>query len=180
MKSILLSLVFLFSLNIYSQDIVKFEKVDSVKKTSAQIYSATKLFIANTWRSAKDVIQNDDKESGNILVKGTIIENVTFFGSVYRYVYTYNVTFKMKDSKCKISIDNIFCDKAYHVASMKDIVRIPVFLGEDCPEISGDLFIGSISRKKAIEMMEILRMQLNDVTDNYIKFVKTETDNSDW
>lgn len=180
MKSILLSLFFLIAFNTYGQDVVKFEKVDSVNKTSSQIYSATKLFIANTWRSAKDVIQNDDKEAGNILVKGSITENVTFFGSVYRYVYTYNVTFKMKDGKCKIIIDNIFCDKAYFVTSMKEIVRIPVFLGENCPDISGDLFIGTISRKKAIEMMEILRIQLSDVTNDYMKFVKSEPEKTDW
>ncbi len=36
--------------------------------TKTHLYSATKMFIAEFWKSAKDVIQNDDKEAGIILI----------------------------------------------------------------------------------------------------------------
>ena len=34
-----------------------FEKIDSVSKNKSQIYSDTKMFIAEYWKSSKDVIQ---------------------------------------------------------------------------------------------------------------------------
>ena len=58
----------------YSQTNFQWEKIDSVNKSKAQIYSDTKMFIAEVWKSANSVIQNDDKESGLILVKGSTIK----------------------------------------------------------------------------------------------------------
>ena len=51
------------------------------------IYSDTKLFIGNYWKSAKDVIQNDDKEGGIILLKGIQLMNVSYALATFTYVY---------------------------------------------------------------------------------------------
>jgi hypothetical protein len=71
----------------------KWEKMDSVSKTKAQIYTDTKMFISEAWKSAKDVIQNDDKDGGVILVKGISSPKINFMMNAYEYVYKYNVSF---------------------------------------------------------------------------------------
>lgn len=50
----------------------RWEKIDSVAKSKSQIYSDTKMFIAETWKSSKSVIQNDDKENGAVFIEGTV------------------------------------------------------------------------------------------------------------
>ncbi len=60
----------LITLSSIAQVDFRWEKIDSVDKSKSQIYSDTKMAIAELWKSAQSVIQNDDKEGGMILVKG--------------------------------------------------------------------------------------------------------------
>ena len=79
MKKIFSILLFTLSVNyLFSQTDFKWEKIDSVPKTKYQIYSDTKMFIAENWKSVQNVIQNDDKEAGLILVKGTTSIDMPF------------------------------------------------------------------------------------------------------
>jgi hypothetical protein len=108
----------LFTLNSLAQNNFEWIKTDSIQKTKEQIYSATKMFIAETWKSSKEVIQNDDKDGGIILIKGkteinweqpvkTGMMKMTIFHDSW---YSYNVTFRMKNSKYQIKIDNVTPD----------------------------------------------------------------------
>jgi len=83
------------------------EKIDSCNKTKEQIYSDTKMFIAENWVSANDVIQNDDKETGSILVKGTITQTEIVTMYSHEWVFSYTVSFLIKDNKFKIKIYNV-------------------------------------------------------------------------
>jgi hypothetical protein len=56
----------------------KWEVTDSSKKSASEIYSETKMFIAKTWKSSNEVIQNDDKEAGIILVKAISLQKESF------------------------------------------------------------------------------------------------------
>ena len=76
-KIILLTLVTFFN-SAFSQTDFKWDKVDSVSKNKGQIYSDTKMFIAEFWKSAQNVIQNDDKEGGMILLKGVSVQSKFF------------------------------------------------------------------------------------------------------
>src|ERR1035437_177176 len=114
--SLFFFLLLLFTLNSLAQSNFEWVKTDSIQKTKEQIYSSTKMFIAETWKSSKEVIQNDDKDGGIILIKGKTEINweqpvsmakMTIFHDSW---YSYNVTFRMKNSKYQIKIDNVTPD----------------------------------------------------------------------
>jgi len=73
----------------FGQSTFRIERVDSVSKTKSQIYSDTKMFIAETWKSANDVIQNDDKENGMILIKGVTIQSKYYQMNDHKWFYSY-------------------------------------------------------------------------------------------
>ena len=56
--------------NVFGQQNFQWERTDTISKTKSQLYADTKMFIAEEWKSAQNVIQNDDKETGSILIKG--------------------------------------------------------------------------------------------------------------
>lgn len=165
MKKLSIFLFGLVSFTAIAQTNFKWEKVDSVNKTKAEIYSDTKLFIAQQWRSAKDIIQNDDKETGVIFLKGSITKKVPFMLSNYIYVYQYSVTFKMKDGRFRISITDVYCEKAY-MEGKGDVTKIDPFEKEECPE-TGTLTSPGLPKKKAIIMMEEVKADLQQIVDNY-------------
>ena len=75
MKKILyliIAVVFVFDFG-FGQENFKWEKSDTIPKTKSQLYSNTKMFIAENWKSAKTVIQNEDIEAGIIFLKGKMI-----------------------------------------------------------------------------------------------------------
>jgi hypothetical protein len=151
------------------------EKTDSVTKTKAQIYSDTKMFIAITWKSAKNVIQNDDKEGGIILLKGSTTREVFYLGTTWYYVYYYNVTFRMKDNKFKIVIDNLYCESAYNSKGGVPN-KIEPFLGDECPpNASMGFSTPGIPKKQAISMMASLLNDFQPIIDDYVKYINTSS-----
>lgn len=158
---------------------LRFEKVDSVSKDKNQIYSDTKMFIAKTWRSSKDVIQNDDKEAGVIIVKGISLMKSYFMMNYYYYDYRYMVTFRFKDNKFKVTIDNIYCDRAYGDNQSAYISKIEPFEGDNCPE-TGTISHPGVPRKKAKIMMQELRNELQSIVDSYSAEIKSAKPAGDW
>jgi len=155
------------------------EKTDSIPKTKSQIYSDTKIFIAKTWKSAQNVIQNDDKESGNIIVKGSSIQKVNQYMNVFTYVYNYTVMFKMKDNKIKIIIDNVYCESAVPVGQAKfDIPKIEPFEGEYVKG-EGGIMTSTLPKKKAVSMMASLKADLQTIVNDYIKTMKTTSSSNE-
>jgi hypothetical protein len=104
--SLFFFLLLLFTLNSLAQSNFEWVKTDSIQKTKEQIYSATKMFIAETWKSSKEVIQNDDKDGGIILIKGKteinweqpIKTGMTKMTISHDSWYSYNVTFSLNYS----------------------------------------------------------------------------------
>ena len=170
--------LFLFTLT-FGQTNFKWEKVDSIQKTKSKIYSDTKMFIAETWKSSKEVIQNDDKDGGIILIKAISIKKVAHMGGDYVYVYNYNVTFKMKDNKYKIIIDNVSCESAYGSPSNVAHSKIEPFDEDNCPELKTTPNEFALPKKKAITMMTSLKNELQTIIDNYDKYIKTSSNSSD-
>ena len=173
MKKIImiLLLIIFFVKNNLGQTNFQWEITDSIQKSKSIIYSETKLFISEAWKSSNDVIQNDDKESGIILVKAIQIKNFTFAMGTYEYIYNYTVTFRMKENKFKFTIDNVYCESARMTSSRSYIVKIQPFDGENCPE-TGTFGSPGLPKKKAIILMKSLKEDLQKLADNYIAFIK--------
>lgn len=175
---ILTFLLNLTLLNSFSQTDFKWEKTDSVAKTKTQIYSDTKLFIAESWKSAQDVIQNDDKESGMILIKGIIKEEIVYGLSPYTYYYGYTVTFLMKDNKFKILLNNVTCNTTVApVGARYTIPCLPPFEGENYPDVPN---WANLSKKKQKELMSNLKADLQGIVDSYLISIKKQSINSGW
>ena len=77
----------------------KWDKIDSIQKNQNELYSITKMYIGETWKSAQSVIQNDDKEGGSILVKGLSVQSLFFQMNDHRWTFSYTVKFLFKDNK---------------------------------------------------------------------------------
>lgn len=173
----IIALIFVLN-NSDAQENFKWEKTDSLNKTKEQIYSDSKLFIAKTWNSANDVIQNDDKEAGIILLKGASIRKVNFMSGEYVYIYKYTMTIKMKNGKYKIELNDVYCDKAYMTGSSSNIVKIEPFEGDNCPP-TGTMRAMGLPKKQAIIMMADFKKSLQDIVDSYEKAIK-KTDKDEW
>lgn len=148
----------------------KWDKVDSVNKTKSQIYSDTKMFIAQTWKSAQDVIQNDDKETGSILIKGSTKQSITYGVSPYNYFYNYTITFLMKDNKVRIILENVTCSNMFITGSNVTVSCLPTFEGENYPNTESSM--SNLSKKKQRELMFNLKNDLQLIVDSYTKSVK--------
>jgi hypothetical protein len=179
---VVITITFFSLISSFAQKDFKWEKVDSIQKTKEQIYSDTKMFIAKEWKSAQNVIQNDDKEGGQILVRGNSTQKVDHGLNVYTYVYNYSVTFKMKDNKYKIIIDNVYCENAVPVGAARySILKIEPFDGLYVKGKTG-MMEQTLPEKKAVKMMEDLKNELQTIVNDYEKQIKikSSTNGSDW
>lgn len=167
MKKVILfvcgSLIFAAS---FGQVNFKWEKTDSIPMTKSQLYSTTKMYIAEFLNSSNEaVILNDDKEAGVIFVRAfvdIIAENHNI------YTYDYNVTFKMKDGKYKLMIDNVHCSSAIRGECIEPIDGTPY-----SNKTSG------ISNKKAVSMLADLKFRLQIIVDVYVTQVKKASSKKD-
>lgn len=175
---LLTCLLVLLTFTAKSQNVFVFEKVDSSKFNKAQLYAATKQFIATTWRSAAAVTQNDDKENGIITIRGSNTQNVSIIAG-YAYVYSYDVTFRVKDNKYKVVLDNVVCDRAYMTTSTASIVKIQPFEGENAPE-TGTFGNPGIPKKNAIKMMANLKAELAAILTKYSEEITKPITTEDW
>ncbi len=185
MKKLILTAIAILTITFsFSQTNFQWEKIDSVAKTKAQIYSDTKMFISETWKSAQNVIQNDDKDAGMILVKGASIQTAYYgkgmMGQTYKYIYHYTVKFYMKDGKYKMILDEVKLDKAYMVGSTYTITPIEPFDGDNCPE-TGTIKHMGCPKKSVIIMMAEFKAELQNIVDSYEKYIKTTSaSNTGW
>lgn len=173
MKKVLLIalMAMFFTVNGFSQDNFKWDIKDSIPKSKDKIYALTKLFIADYWKSAQNVIQSDDKESGIILIKGNIVIHKYFQLNDHEYIFPYTVKFYMKDKKYRIIIDNIYCESAR--CEQYEWPKLPVTF-----EYPG-YFKTSLSKDKFSEIIKEVFNDMELIINNYKKFLSDSDQNTD-
>ena len=107
MRFTLLSLIILVSLSsdtLGQNKLIVDVVIDSLSGSRDDLFSKSKMFIAENWNSAQDVIQHDDREAGLILVKGinrvTVKENLGFVAVTHSFKHI--AKFYHKDRKSRI------------------------------------------------------------------------------
>jgi len=179
MKKVLLPIIFMIMcVSSFAQNF-EFSKTDSIPMKKDEIYSKTKMFITDTWKSSKAVIENDDKEGGIIQLKGIYkTKGVFTLAGNYYYIYGYTVRIRMKDNKYKVEIYDVICKDVACTASGRTGILIQPFEG-DGKDVKTSNFFGGISKKKAIEMMAELKGDLNSIIIAYSDCIskQTKTDN---
>ena len=178
MKKLLLFLMINSCLGLYAQGSFEFSKTDSSSLSKADIYTKTKMFISDTWKSSKSVIENDDKEGGVIQIKSFIIKEFKMdaFGTGHYYKYVYSVKFRIKDNKFNIKIYDLRCVEAKNAKYVgdTDAPLIQPFDGEPIEKTSN--LWGGISKSKAIDMMSYLKNNMNYIIQEYSKYMLKKDD----
>jgi hypothetical protein len=163
-RQLLLMLFLTTGLISYGQVDFKWDVIiDSLDLNRDQLYSKTKLFIGETWKSAQDVIQNDDKEAGVILVKGLCVKNIFFQMNDHRWTFSYNVKFYVKDKKCRIVIDNVYCESAR--CGQYEWPHMPV--ADKYPTEKGPKNTG-LYEDRYLELMNLVKLDLQMIVDTYV------------
>jgi hypothetical protein len=82
-------------------------KVDGVTKD--QLYNRAKIFFVKNYKSANDVIQLDDKETGQIVGKGIIkvIHNTELIGGPFEAKFSHTLSVTVKDGRYKYEFTNL-------------------------------------------------------------------------
>ncbi len=159
-----------------AQSNFKWDKIDSIAKNSDEIYSITKMFIGETWKSAQDVIQNDDKTGGMILVKGLSIQTINYQLNDHTWRFSYTVKFLFKDSKYRIVIENVYCEAAR--CAEYEWPHMPV--ADTYPSEKG-LRTTGVSQERYLEIMAALKQELQSIVDGYKQYLDTpKSNNGDW
>ena len=171
MKKTIFLFAFIFATIATFAQSYKIEKVDSVAKSKDEIYSETKAFIARSWNSAQDVIQNDDKEAGIIILKGIIVEEVyatKMSPDPTKYVYSYTFKFLMKDNQYKIVVEDVSCDRASCLN-----YRWPSIEISDSPIYPGYVKC-SLKEEKYMALIESVKTRLNLIVKSYEESLNTK------
>ena len=84
--------------------LLKYEEVVEVSGQSKdELYDKLRRFVVLNYNSANNVIQLDDKDSGNIIVKGLIPYDINW-GGVSSYNSRHTLDIKVKDGRYKYEI----------------------------------------------------------------------------
>jgi hypothetical protein len=164
--------------NLYSQENFRWEVTDSIEKPQAQIYSETKMFIAEKWKSAQSVIQNDDKDAGLILVKAIFVYYPKN-SNQFTYTYAYSVKFMFKENRFRIILSDVFNESAHVKGLHGEINHIEPFEGDNAPKQERMKYFG-LSKEKVILLRDNLKADLQSVVDSYIAFITKENSTGDW
>jgi len=173
MKKLFLSGVLFFIVSYsFAQKDFQWDVIDTISKTKSEIYTDTKLFIAETWNSAQSVIQNDDKEGGVILVKGITKVSTFFQLNPHDYTYKYTVKFFQKEGRFKIVLDEVHCTSA--LCQMNEWPKVE-------PTEDYSKKVGGVPTKRLEPMMIELKANLQAIVDAYlIKIKNPSVKANDW
>lgn len=86
---------------------VVYEEVDSVTAPKDELYQRSKIWLVNSFKSAKEVIQIDDKGSGQIIGKGNFDYPITVIFETAMWTCYFSVQIDCRDNKARIRIYDI-------------------------------------------------------------------------
>ena len=95
------------------------------------------------------------------------------------YTYKYTVKFQAKENRCRIQIYDIECIEANQIGFGKtlEIPLIQPFMGDDTDQKTKSMGKG-ISKKKAVELMEDLKLYFNSMILSYEKQLLNSIDDN--
>lgn len=173
-KYILITMSFLAVLKTTAQKDFRWEKIDSTTKTKNELYAVIKTFVAENWRSANDVIQNDDKENGIVILKGLTSTITSKFQLNYHdYTYQYTIKFLIKENKYKIVLENVHCYRA----TCANYTWPDLEPTEDTTHKQA-----GVPAEKVAEIMQALRNELSALFNRCVAGIErpAETGNGEW
>lgn len=156
-----------------AQGVVASETKEVVASAS-QLYGFTKMFVADTWTDANEVIVNADETTGVVQVKAITRLEVPQLLIRCVYDYSYAVKFRIKDNKYRIEVYDVNCIRAKQVGSGSslDVPLIEYFDGEQPKGKTKSMGKGA-SKEEAKKMMDDLRSEFNGIISLYAKYIES-------
>jgi hypothetical protein len=158
MKTFLILLVTLLSLPIFSQVKSEYERIyenDTCKQS--YLYSKSKMYIADVFRSANNVIQNDDPSFGSLICKGTIEVSLGYY-------FDFTLKIRVKDGASKITVTDISNTFApYKYATLE----INNFRG---------IWKDNLTEKQYNGIMEQVNKEMESIVSSYYRHMDSEDD----
>jgi cation transport regulator ChaB len=177
-KLILVSALLCLSTSAFAQHNFEWDVIDSCSKTKEQLYSDSKIFIANAFKSAQSVIQNDDKEGGNLIVKGQLSANGHWSGANYTFWYDCTITLMFKENRFRIKINNVSCNHGTFSNALASGSRV-----EGCIQpFESENYPYKMNKKGQLEVRDNLRKNIQNFVNVYILSMKSEVNSTteDW
>ncbi len=139
--------------------------IDVPETTKEELYSRTKMFISENWKSAQAVIQNDDKDNGIILIKGiTSVGIQANFAAYVDFKFNNTIKFMFKDNKCRIIVDNLSGHSGISNGKY-------VWNAEQVSDTYPGGFVSGLPKNKYNKLMIHLRYEINKTMTAYENYV---------
>lgn len=108
MHKLILAILLLNFLSVNGQSSFEFSQIDSIQGSKGELFVRAMAWMANTFNSAKSVIQMQDKEAGKIVGKAVIPWEYRFMGDGCKCSIHYIITIDCKDNKVRIVLSNFY------------------------------------------------------------------------
>lgn len=148
-----------------------------VEATKAQLFSFTKMFVADKWQNANDALVNADEETGIVQIKSETQKTVKQgmgIGCIYDYSYT--VRIRIKDNKYKVEIYDVQCTGAKQtgMGGNYTVPYIEYFEG-DTPKGKTQSMGRGANKKQAKQVMDDLREEFSEIMTSYSAYIESNS-----
>lgn len=152
-------------------------KVDSV--SSKELYVRAKQFFVNIFKSANDVVQMDDKESGIIVGKGFNDIYIKILANPVAIQMWYSIKIQCKDGRYKYEIYDInFKSYSSQYAASSSSPAEPTFDKKTYYKKNGEP--RDVNEKYKIEMTKSVESLVNSIKTEMNKPGTLNSKNGDW
>jgi hypothetical protein len=152
------------------------EVIQGEGKTVKELYTIIKTWVASNFKSANDVIQMDDPESGILICKGNFAYKAPG-GITYRYIDGHiNFTLKaqVKEGRCKITVsdfihfsEDLQLTKTWSFGLITDREKYKPTGLQDNRWIKTWSDLQTVSKNQAQEMITSIKGAISNATDNW-------------
>lgn len=102
----LLTIVIISMLSSKEVSAQRSEVISDSAKVKAALFSQSLIWVTKTWKSANNVIELKDEQSGTIIVKGGLATVPKSLGIPADGITTTQLTIRVKDGKAKLEFEN--------------------------------------------------------------------------
>ena len=173
MKNLITLLVALLPFCVTAQENFRWDIRDSNTLSKDDIYSKAKQFIAETWNEPSQVIKNDDKESGMILLRGLTTEAKTHQMNLHEFTFQYQMKFQMREGEWRLVIEDVVCESHWVGANKWRVIEVS-------DSFPGKGKSANMNAQRYGEVMAGLKQSLQDIADDYVKAMNESPASDDW
>jgi len=157
MKHLLILFMVFINLSVFSQVQEEYTNTyeDDTSKQSL-LYSKSKMYVVDIFKSANNVIQNDDPIYGSIVCKGVV--------ETMGYYFSFTLKIRVKDGASKITVTDIFNSSAPYKYSKLNMSKYE------------GIWKNNITKNQYVNIMGSVHRQLDRIIDDYDNFMMSEDD----